>query len=161
MACLSYLSDLPSWGQLRKKVLFYFQKLSSVPVTQLRRKSLQVLRFSHDLIRLFIKKLKKFHKKNIFSMILLAIILLPLKDPFWINSKLRQFSHFLQQINKSVPYPFSKIQTRAPSLFPFVRYSNLHKSKTPTKYDWEGHWVWRMLTSAPFAFRVLDSIQPF
>ena len=92
------LSDLPSWGQLRKRVLFYFQKLSSVPVTQLRRKSLQVLRLSHDLIRLFIKKLKKFHKKIIFSMILLAIILLPLKYPFWINSKLRQFSHFLQQI---------------------------------------------------------------
>ena len=74
-------SDLPTCQQLRKKVLFYFQKLSSVPVTQLRRKSLQVLRFSHDLIRLFIKKLKKFHKKNIFSIILLAIILLPLKYP--------------------------------------------------------------------------------
>ena len=88
--------------KLRKKVLFYFQKLSSVPVTQLRRKSLQVLRFSHDLIRLFIKKLKKFHKKNIFSMILLAIILLPLKYPIWLNSKLRRISHFLQQINKWV-----------------------------------------------------------
>ena len=136
---LSVPSDLPSCQQLRKKVLFYFQKLKSVPVTQLRRKSLQVLRFSHDLIRLFIKKLKKFHKKNIFSMILLAIILLPLKYPFWIISKLRQFSHFLQQINKWVSHPFSKIQTRGPSLFPFVRYPNLHKSKTPIKYDWEGH----------------------
>ena len=41
-------------------------------------------------------------------MILLAIILLPLKYPFWINSKLRQFSHFLQQINKSVPNHFQK-----------------------------------------------------
>ena len=38
---------------------------------QIPRKSLHVLRFSHDLIRLFIKKLKKFHKKNIFSIILL------------------------------------------------------------------------------------------
>ena len=66
--------------QLRKKVLFYYQKLSQVR-NQIPRKSLQVLRFSHDLIRLFIKKLKKFHKKNIFSMILLAIILLPLKYP--------------------------------------------------------------------------------
>ena len=131
------LSDLPSWGQLRKKVLFYFQKLKSVPVTQLRRKSLQFLRFSHDLIRLFIKKLKKFHKKNNFSMILLAIILLPLKYPIWAMAKLRQFSHFLQQINKSVSHPFSKIQTRAPSLFPFVRCPNLHKSKTPIKYEWE------------------------
>ena len=72
-------------------------------------------------------------------MILLAIILLPLKYPIWALAKLRQFSHFLQQINKSVLYPFSKIQTRAPSLFPFVRCSNLHKSKTPIKYDWEGH----------------------
>ena len=121
-------------------MLFYFQKLSSVPVTQLPRKSLQVLRFSHDLdlIRLFIKKLKKFHKKNIFSIILLAIILLPLKYPIWIMAKLRQFSHFLQQINKWEPFPFSKIQTRAPSLFPFVRCGNLHKSKIPIKYDWEG-----------------------
>jgi len=99
---------------------------------------LQVLRFSHDLIRLFIKKLKKFTKKNNFSMILLAIIPLPLKDQFWAMAKLRQFSPFLQQINKSVSHPFSKIQTRAPSLFPFVRCPNLHKSKTPIKYDWEG-----------------------
>ena len=135
------LSDLPTCQQLRKKVLFYFQKLKSVPVTQLRRKSLQVLKFSHDLIRLFIKKLKKFHKKNIFSMILLAIILLPLKYPIWLNSKLSRISHFLQQINKWASRPFSKIQTRAPSLFPFVRCSNLHKSKTPIKYEWEGHWV--------------------
>ena len=97
-----FLSDLPSCQQLRKKVLFYFQKLKSVPVTQLRRKSLQFLRFSHDLIRLFIKKLKKFHKKIIFSMILLAIILLPLKYPIWAMAKLRQFSPFLQQINKWV-----------------------------------------------------------
>ena len=74
------LSDFPTSQQLRKKVLFYYQKLSSVPVTQIPRKSLQVLRFSHDLIRLFIKKLKKFHKKNIFSMILLAIILLLVKS---------------------------------------------------------------------------------
>ena len=96
-------------------MLFYFQKLSSVPVTQIPRKSLQVLRFSHDLIRLFIKKLKKFTKKNNFPMILLAIILLPLKDQFWAMAKLRQFSPFLQQINKSVSHPFSKIQTRAPS----------------------------------------------
>ena len=72
-------------------------------------------------------------------MILLAIILLPLKYQFWIMAILRQFSHFLQQINKSASRPFSKIQTRAPSLFPFVRYPNLHKSKTPIKYDWEGH----------------------
>ena len=72
-------------------------------------------------------------------MILLAIILLPLKYLIWIMAKLRQFNPFLQQINKSVPYPFSKIQMRAPSLFPFVRYPNLHKSKTPIKYDWEGH----------------------
>ena len=128
--------------QLRKKVLFYFQKLKSVPVTRLRRKSLQVLRFSHDLIRLFHKKLKKFHKKIIFSMILLAIILLPLKYPIWIMAKLRQFSHFLQQINKWASRPFSKIQTRAPSLFPFVRCANLLnrklRSNTPIKYDWEG-----------------------
>ena len=87
------------------------------------------------LIRLFLKKLKKFHKKIIFFIILLAIILLPLKYPFSAMAKLRQFSHFLQQINKSLLYPFSKIQTRAPSLFPFVLYSNLHKSKTPIKYD--------------------------
>ena len=46
-------------------------------------------------------------------------------------AKLRQFSHFLQQINKLVSHPFSKIQTRALSLFPFVRCPNLHKSKTP------------------------------
>ena len=71
-----------TYQQLRKKGLFYFQKLSSVPVTQLRRKSLQVLRFSHELIRLFIKKLKKFHKKIFFSILLLAIILLPLKYQF-------------------------------------------------------------------------------
>ena len=108
-------SDLPSCQQLRKKVLFYFQKLSSVPVTQLRRKSLQVLRFSHDLIRLFIKKLKKFHKKIIFFNNFTSIILLPLKYPIWIMAKLRQFSHFLQQINKSVSHPFSKIQTRSES----------------------------------------------
>ena len=68
------LSDLPSCQQLRKKVLFYYQKLSSVPVTQLRRKSLQVLRFSHHLVRLFVKKLKGLHKKNIFSIILLTQI---------------------------------------------------------------------------------------
>ena len=49
------------------------------------------------------------------------------------KAKLRQFSPFLQQINKSEPFPFSSIQTRAPSLFPFVRYPNLHKSKTPIK----------------------------
>jgi hypothetical protein len=53
-------------------------------------------------------------------------------------AKLRQFSHFLQQIYRSVSHPFSKVQTRAPGLFPFVRCSNLHKSKTPIKYDWEG-----------------------
>ena len=94
------LSDLPTCQQLRKKVLFYYQKLSSVPVTQLRRKSLQVLRFSHHLVRLFVKKLKGLHKKNIFSILLLAIILLPLKYPIWLNSKVSQISHFLQQINK-------------------------------------------------------------
>jgi len=32
-------------------------------------------------------------------------------------AKLRQFNPFLQQINKSEPFPFSSIQTRAPSLF--------------------------------------------
>ena len=45
-------------------------------------------------------------------MILLAIILLPLKYQFSALAKLRQFSHFSQQINKSEPFPFSKIQTR-------------------------------------------------
>ena len=122
-------------------MLFYFQKLSSVRVTQLRKKSLQVLRFSYDLIQLFIKKLKKFHKKNNFSTILLAIILLPLKDLFSAMAKLRQFSHFLQQINQSALRPFSKIQTRAPSLFPFVRSENLHKSGYTVaggKFEWEG-----------------------
>ena len=54
---------VPTCLQLRKRVLFYFQKLSSVPVIQLPKKSLQVLRFFHDLVRLFIKKLKKFAKK--------------------------------------------------------------------------------------------------
>ena len=82
--------------------------MSSVPVTQFRRKSLQVLRFSHDLIRLFTKKVKKLPKKNNFPMILLAIILLPLKDQFWIMAKLRQFSHFSQQIIKSEPFHFQK-----------------------------------------------------
>jgi len=71
-------------------------------------------------------------------MILLAIILLPLKYLIWIMAKLRQFSPFLQQIYKSEAFPFSSIQTRAPSLFPFVRYPKLHKSKTPIKYEWEG-----------------------
>ena len=51
---------------IEKKGAFLLLKIDSVPVTQLRRKSLQVLRFSHDSIRLFIKKLKKFTKKNIF-----------------------------------------------------------------------------------------------
>ena len=80
-------------------------------------------------------------------MILLAIILLPLKYQFSALAKLRQFSHFSQQINKSEPFPFSIIQTRAPSLFPFVRCWNLHKSKTPIKYDWEGLKVWGGLSS--------------
>ena len=132
-----WLSDLPSCQQLRKKVLFYFQKLSSFPVTQIRRKSLQVLRFSHHLVRLFIKKLKKFHKKNIFSIILLAIIQNANRHQFSALAELSRFSHFLQQINKSVPYPFSKIQTRAPSLFPFVRCWNLHKSGSWGKFEWE------------------------
>ena len=64
----------------------------------------------------------------------------PIANPHRIFAlaKLRQFSHFLQSINKWASRPFSKIQTRAPSLFPFVRCSNLHKSKTPIKYEWEG-----------------------
>ena len=74
-------------------------------------------------------------------MILLAIILLPLEYQFSALAKLRQFSHFSQQIDKSASRPFLIIQTRAPSLFPFVRCWNLHKSKTPIKYDWEGRWA--------------------
>ena len=65
------LSDFPTSQQLRKKVLFYYPNSEKI---------IAILRFSHDLIRLFIKKLKKFHKKNIFSMILLAIILLLVKS---------------------------------------------------------------------------------
>ena len=67
----------------------------------------------------------------------------PIANPHRIFAlaKLRQLSHFLQQINQWVSHPFSKIQTRAPSLFPFVRCGHLHKSKIPIKYDWEGHWV--------------------
>ena len=106
---------------IEKKGAFLLPKIEFSPSNPTSRKSLQVLRFSHHLVRLFVKKLKGLHKKNIFSILLLAIILLPLKYPIWLNSKLRQFSHFLQQINKSKPFPFSKIQTRAHSLFPFVR----------------------------------------
>ena len=80
---------------------------------------MQVLRFSLYLVRLFVKKLKKFHKKNIFFIILLAIILLPLKYQFWSMAKLRQFSHFLQQINKSA--------------FLTIR----HKLKTVTYYTYQ------------------------
>ena len=42
-------------------------------------------------------------------MILLAIILLPLKYPILLMAKLRQFSHFLQQIYKWEPFPFSNM----------------------------------------------------
>ena len=90
----TYVWGFKDFGFELKNFLVTTRQFSA---TQIRIKSLQVLKFSHDLIRLFIKKLKKFHKKNIFSILLLAIILLPLKDQFWAMAKLRQFSHFLQQ----------------------------------------------------------------
>ena len=74
-------------------------------------------------------------------MILLAIIQIANPHPICIMAKLRRFIHFLQQINQWEPFPFSKIQTRAPSLFPFVRSPNLHKSGSKGKFDWEGHSV--------------------
>jgi len=74
-------------------------------------------------------------------MILLAIIHIANPHRIWVLAKLTRFTHFLQQINQSVSHPFSKIQTRAPSLFPFVRCSNLHKSGSQEIFDWEGHWA--------------------
>ena len=97
--------------QLKKGAFSWFfrcnelPKLSSVPIpeTQLRRKSLQVLRFSHDLRRLpgIHQKIEKVSQKKLFFFNFNSrIILLPLKYQFWAMAKLRQFSHFLQQINK-------------------------------------------------------------
>jgi hypothetical protein len=79
-------------------------------------------------------------------MFLLAIIHIANPHRIFALAKLRQLSHFLQQINQSESFPFSKIQTRAPSLFPFVRCGDLHKSKIPIKYDWA---VGRSLSSIP------------
>ena len=65
-------ATLQKLSTIEKKGAFLLPKIEFSPSNQLRRKSLQVFKFSHDLIRLFIKKLKKFHKKNIFLIILLA-----------------------------------------------------------------------------------------
>ena len=131
---------------MRKKGAFLHRKIELSPSNPTSEKiiaSFKVFSWFDTIIHQKIEKVSQ--KKNIFSMILLAIILLPLKYPIWAMAKLRQFSPFLQQINKSVPYPFSKIQTRAPSLFPFVRYPNLHKSKTPIKYmSGKGAEIWNL-----------------
>ena len=60
------LSDLPSCQQLRKKVLFYYQKLSSVPVTQLRRKSLQVLKVFSSFGAIICQKIERASQKKYF-----------------------------------------------------------------------------------------------
>jgi len=138
----SFSSQWPSQlSAIEKKGAFLLQKLSSVPVTQLREKIIASFKDLSWFDTIIPQKIEKVSQKNYFLNNFTSNHPLPLKYPFWINSKLRQFSHFLQQINKSASRPFSKIQTRAPSLFPFVRYPNLHKSKTPIKYDWEGRWV--------------------
>ena len=105
------------WTKLFLTKSKLFLTLSDSQLSSIEKKGAFLLKIAVLLVK--IEKLNK--SKNNFPMILLAIILLPLKYLISAMAKLRQFSPFLQQINKSVLYPFSKIQTRAPSLFPFVR----------------------------------------
>ena len=50
---------------------------------------------------------------------------------FWAMAKLRQFSHFLQQINKWASRPFSKIQTRLRVYFrSFVAEISINRNMT-------------------------------
>ena len=113
---------------IEKKVAFLLPKVEFSPSNPTSKKIIAI---------------KKFHKKHILSMILLAIILLPLKYQFSAMAKLRQFSHFLQQINKSVLYPFSKIQRELRVYFcSFVNQISINRklrSDREPGEEWEGH----------------------
>ena len=95
--------------------------------------------FLSDLIRLFLKKLKKFHKKIIFSIILLAIILLPLKYQFWAMAKLRNLAIFFNKLINRCHTHFQKSKRELRVYFrSFVAQISINRKLRSNMPDWEG-----------------------
>ena len=106
---------------IEKKGAFLLPKIEFIPRNPNSEKIIASFKVFSSFGAIIYQKIEKVSQKKYFLNNFTSNHPIANPHPILLMAKLRRFIHFLQQLNQWVSHPFSKIQTRAPSLFPFVR----------------------------------------